>query len=136
MRIDGQCHCGTITFEAEADPEATSLCHCGDCQAMTGTAFRTNVVVKAADFRLLSGEPSRYLKTTADSGNLRMQAFCPKCGTPVFASAPGDNPPSYTLRVGTFRQRDQFTPKVQNWFRSARPWVTDLGALPRREKGA
>ena len=43
MNIDGSCHCGFITFRAEADPEKTRVCHCTDCQALTGTAFRTVV---------------------------------------------------------------------------------------------
>ena len=32
MKIDGGCHCGAITYEAEVDPEKTSICHCTDCQ--------------------------------------------------------------------------------------------------------
>jgi hypothetical protein len=40
------------------------------------------------------------------------------------------------VRVGVLRERDQLVPKVQNWTRSARPWVTDIGALRRNEKGA
>ena len=28
MQIDGQCHCGQISFEAEIDPELVSVCHC------------------------------------------------------------------------------------------------------------
>jgi hypothetical protein len=136
MRIDGSCHCGAIAFEAEADPETASICHCSDCQAITGTAFRVNIAVPAANFKLLRGTPARYLKTTADSGNKRIQAFCGNCGTQLYASAAGDNPPAYTLRIGTLRQKDQLTPKVQNWFRSSRPWVIGLAAVPKNEKGA
>ncbi len=36
MRIDGQCHCGHIAYEAEIDPDRVSICHCRDCQQMTG----------------------------------------------------------------------------------------------------
>ena len=36
MKIDGGCHCGFITYEAEADPEQTTICHCTDCQMLTG----------------------------------------------------------------------------------------------------
>lgn len=134
MKIDGSCHCGAIAFEAEADPATASICHCADCQAMTGTAFRFNIRVDGPNFRLLRGTPARYLKTTADSGNKRVQAFCSTCGTPMYATAPGDNPPAYTVRIGTLHQRDQFTPKVQKWFKSARSWVTELGSVPRIEK--
>jgi hypothetical protein len=135
MRIDGSCHCGAIAFEAEADPEKTSICHCTDCQTITGSAFRVNIPVAGSDFKLLRGEPAQYLKTTADSGTPRLQAFCPTCGTQLWASAPGDNPPVYMLRTGTLRQKAQLAPKVQNWFRSARPWITEIAAVPRNEKG-
>jgi len=27
MKIDGGCHCGYITYEAEADPEKVGICH-------------------------------------------------------------------------------------------------------------
>ena len=137
MKIHGSCSCGLITFEAEADPEKVSVCHCTDCQASTGTAFRTNVPVPGDTFRMLSGTPTIYIKTTADSGNPRAQAFCPRCGSPIYSTTPGEGAKSsYMVRVGVLRERDQLVPKVQNWTRSARPWVTEIGALPRNEKGA
>ena len=137
MKIHGSCSCGSITFEAEADPEKVAICHCTDCQTGTGTAFRTNIPVPGNAFKMLSGTPSIYIKTTAESGNPRAQAFCPKCGSPIYSTTPGDgSKPSYMVRVGILRERDQLVPKVQNWTRSARPWVTEIGALRRNEKGA
>ena len=134
MRIDGACHCGYITIEGEADPEKTSVCHCTDCQKGTGSAFRVNVPVSGATFRM-SGQPTNYLKTTAESGTPRLQAFCPRCGSPIYSTTPGEAPhPSYMVRVGILRQRDQFAPRRQNWFRSALPWVTGLAALHKSEK--
>jgi hypothetical protein len=41
MKIDGGCHCGYIAYEAEADPAKTYICHCTDCQTLSGSAFRT-----------------------------------------------------------------------------------------------
>jgi hypothetical protein len=135
MRIDGRCHCGFLSFEAEGDPENVSVCHCTDCQTGTGSAFRISIRTLGSTFKMLSGEPTRYLKTTAENGNPRVQAFCPKCGTPIYSTSPGDNPDSYVVRVGTLRQRGQLPPEQQNWFRSAQPWVTELGSVPRNEKG-
>jgi hypothetical protein len=43
MRIDGRCHCG-LTFEAEADPESTTICNCTDCQTMSGDPLRAVVI--------------------------------------------------------------------------------------------
>lgn len=137
MKIHGSCHCGSITFEAEADPEKVTICHCTDCQTSTGSAFRTNIPVAGSAFKMLSGTPAIYVKTTAESGNPRAQAFCGKCGTPIYSTTPGDGPkPSYMVRVGILRERDRLVPKVQNWYRSARPWVTEIGSVRRNEKGA
>ncbi|HZC56865.1 MAG TPA: GFA family protein [Xanthobacteraceae bacterium] len=134
MKVDGGCACGAIKVEAEADPERTQICHCTDCQAATGTAFRVSVPVPGATLKL-TGQPAIYVKTTADSGKPRVQAFCGKCGSPIYSTTPGDGvQPSYTLRVGILRQREEFVPRKQIWWRSARHWVTQLGRVPQFEK--
>ena len=73
MRIDGGCHCGYIAYEAEADPEKTTICHCTDCQRLSGSAFRTVVRVAGETFKIVSGQPTIYVKT-AESGAKRVQA--------------------------------------------------------------
>ena len=133
MKIDGRCHCGAITFEAEVDPTAVTICHCTDCQRLTGSAFRANIVAPAAQFVLRSGTPRSYIKT-AESGNKRRHAFCDNCGTPVYACAV-EAPQSYSLRVGTITQRAAFSPRRQIWRRSALPWVDALAAVPATDKG-
>ena len=134
MKVDGHCHCGQISFEAEVDPTAVNICHCTDCQTLTGSAFRANVTVSAEHFTLLSGTPNSYVKI-ADSGNQRRHAFCGNCGTPIYACAVVDNPDSYGLRVGTITQRAAFSPKRQIWRRSALPWVDALAGVQAADKG-
>ena len=85
MKVHGRCHCGELVYEAQVDPAHASICHCVDCQILTGTAYRVSVPAKAENFRILSGVPKIYVKT-AESGNPRAQAFCATCGTPVMAS--------------------------------------------------
>ena len=67
MKIDGSCHCGNITFEAEVDPDNVGICHCTDCQALSASAFRVGVTASEDDFKILSGELKIYVKT-AESG--------------------------------------------------------------------
>lgn len=135
MRVDGTCHCGFIVIEAEVDPEKAIVCHCTDCQSATGSAFRVAIPAAGKTFKM-KGEPAIYVKT-ADSGNKRAQAFCPKCGSPMYSTSPGDGPKdSYMLRVGVLRQRDQLVPRRQIWCRSAQSWLTALSDLPRDETQA
>ena len=136
MKIDGACACGAIRIEGEADPEKTQICHCTDCQTGTASAFRVSIPVPGATFKM-TGTPTVYVKRTAESGNPRVQTFCPTCGSPIYSTTQGDGvQPSYTVRVGLLRQRDQLIPRRQNWFRSAQSWVTTIAAVPRNEKQA
>ncbi len=85
----------------------------------------------------MKGQPAIYVRTTAESGNPRAQAFCPTCGSPIYATSPGEGQQTvYMVRVGILRQRDQFVPTRQIWFRSARPWTTQLDAVPKVEKAS
>lgn len=128
MKVHGKCHCGQITYSAEVDPEKVSLCHCADCQMLTGSAYRVNVPAPKEQFVLHTGEPKSYIKT-ADSGNKRKHAFCPNCGTPIYSSAVTD-PPSFSLRVGCLDERAQLSPQRQIWCDSALPWAGDLATIP------
>lgn len=122
MKIDGSCHCGHITYEAEIDPEKVVICHCTDCQTISGTAFRTVAFSKEGSFKLLSGQITEYVKT-GGSGAGRPQGFCPKCGTPIYGTSVGDEPKAHGLRVGTIRQRDDLVPTIEVWTGSRQHWV-------------
>jgi hypothetical protein len=132
MRIDGGCHCGYIAYEAEADPAKTTICHSTDCQRLSGSAFRTVVRVAGETFKIVSGQPTIYVKT-AESGAKRVQGFCPRCGSSIYSTAEGDEPKFYSIRVGTIRQRVALVPKLQIWSRSQLHWVTDLASVPTLE---
>jgi len=132
MKVDGGCHCGKIAYQAEVDPNTVRICHCTDCQTLTGSAYRANISAPAESFLLLKGEPKIYIKT-ADSGAKRAHAFCSNCGTPIYAAAVTD-PQTYSLRVGTIKQRAELRPKLQIWCRSALPWSIDLGKIERLDR--
>jgi hypothetical protein len=133
MKVIGRCHCGQISFEAEIDPTQVRICHCTDCQTLTGTAFRTTVPSLPGTFVLRGGAPRLYTKT-AESGNKRVHGFCPECGTPLYATAAGANPQSYGLRVGALDRRAELRPTRQGWCRSALPWSMDLTGVERFQR--
>ena len=133
MKVTGRCHCGKISFEAEIDPAAVRICHCTDCQTLSGSAFRINVASLPGTFVLKSGSPKTYIKT-AESGNKRAHGFCPDRGTPLWATTPDPNPRSYGLRVGTLDCRAELRPARQGWCRSALPWSMDLTQVPQFER--
>lgn len=129
IEVTGQCHCGNIAYEAVFDPDKVQICHCLDCQRLTGSAFRVTIAASPDAFRLLRGEPRIYLKV-ADSGSRRRHAFCGDCGAPVFRH-PTDNNPNYSLRVGGLDQKDALSaPRRQIWVKRRLPWVPEIGQIP------
>jgi hypothetical protein len=128
MKVEGRCHCGAIAYEAEVDPSTVSLCHCTDCQTLSGSPYRWSVPAPAETFRLTKGEPTVYVKTS-DAGTRRAQAFCAECGTPIYAAAEKERR-AYSLRLGAVVQRKELAPQRQIWCRSALPFATDLAKVP------
>lgn len=133
MHIDGQCHCGFVTYAAELDPEDVSICHCTDCQRLTGSAYRVTAGTPRASFRLTGGEPKLYVKV-AENGRKRLQFFCPHCGSPVYTTGTDEDAEEIGIRVGTINQRQELAPRSQIWCSSALPWVGDIGDLPGRPR--
>ncbi len=131
MQIDGQCHCGAVTYQAEIDPEQVSICHCTDCQHLTGSPYRVTVICGAKDVRLTGRAPKVYAKH-GDNGRTRFQHFCEDCGAPLFTSGEEGGPDDWGIRWGSIRQRDQLRPKRQIWCRSAAPWINDVKGLAGR----
>ena len=127
MQVEGACHCGKVTFTAEVEPSRVMVCHCTDCQVLSGAPFRA-VVAAPYESLTVEGQTKSYVKV-AQSGNRRAQVFCPECGTPLWATAP-ENPTSVILRLGCVKQRDRFSPAVQIWEQSALPWVAHLSSIP------
>ena len=128
MKVDGACHCGYLTFKAEVDPATVIVCHCTDCQILSGSAFRIVVPAIAGSFSFLTGVPTIYVKA-AESGNRRNQAFCPKCGTAIYSSPADGQSQYFGLRVGALRQRLELAPGKQAWRRSALPWLGHVTEL-------
>ena len=114
MKVDGACHCGSIRYEAEVDPSKVVICHCTDCQTLSGSAFRTVVPTNKGTFKLLSGQPKVYVKT-GESGNKREQTFCPDCGSPIY-SAPVEWRESRWSARWYASPAPELIPKDQYWF--------------------
>ncbi len=127
MKIEGECHCGRIGYEAQINPEYVVICHCTDCQTMSGAPYRASVPAKAENFTL-RGEPKTYVKTAA-SGNKRVLAFCADCGSALYSTTLEDVV-VYNLRLGAVKQRAELVPKMQGWCGSAMPWAMDISRIP------
>jgi len=76
----GGCHCGAVTFEANADLGEVVSCNCSICQKV-GSLWS---FVPASDFKLLSGDAAL---TDYQFGKKTLHhQFCRVCGIHSFSS--------------------------------------------------
>ena len=52
----GSCLCTGVRFEVAGPLAPIEVCHCSQCRKAQGGPVGTNLQVRRADFRLLSGE--------------------------------------------------------------------------------
>ena len=133
LNVTGVCHCGQVQLSAVVNPAMVLVCHCTDCQVLTGSAFRVVSPALAGTLKVV-GVAKEYAKR-AESGAVRYHAFCPECATPLYARSE-DPQGLVSLRVGVLAQRAQLVPTAQLWRRSAMPWtdrLTEVAACDQQE---
>jgi hypothetical protein len=119
-----------VSFKLAAEPLATRVCWCRDCQhlAANGTV---NLVVPT-EALTVSGPLSQYTKK-ADNGNEVTRQFCPSCGTQLFAKSSGW--PQYrVVRAGNLDEPSSVRPSRNIWAASAPAWACLDPSLERVER--
>jgi hypothetical protein len=126
----GHCHCGAVRYRLSAEPIATRICWCRDCQyiASNGTV---NVLVPTSALEI-EGLLSEYMKTAA-SGNQIRRRFCPSCGSHLFANSSA-RPEFTAVRVGTLDDPSSAQPTMNIWAASAPTWACLDPVLERVER--
>jgi len=77
---NGQCLCGSVTWEINGKPDSTYHCHCAMCRKAHGAAFGTYYFVAAKSFEWTS-ELDSVVNHRSSPGLAR--AFCGNCGSVV-----------------------------------------------------
>ncbi|KAI5245500.1 hypothetical protein E4T43_03137 [Aureobasidium subglaciale] len=78
----GSCYCGKVSFTYEGEPLNKAICHCTDCQKISGSAYTTNIVVPVEGFNV-NGTPKKY-SAKAATGREVTTVFCGDCGSPLW----------------------------------------------------
>jgi hypothetical protein len=127
MKVDGSCHCGSITYEAEINPDQVVICHCTDCQTFSSAPYRVSVFGVPSGNVRIEGSPKTYIKT-GGSGRQVLVAFCGDCGTALYSTKSDTHAP-LNLRTGAIKQRGELIPKMQGFCGSAMPWATNIDGI-------
>lgn len=117
----GRCLCGAIRYRLTAEPLTLYACHCADCQALSGSAFRLSMPVLRNTLELVHGRPEEFEYSPLGALPKRGRR-CPACSTWLWGQ-PERIPSVLVLRPSTLEDRSWLDPVAHIWVRSAQPWV-------------
>jgi len=116
----GRCHCQSVKFSFKTNENSFSfICHCNDCNKINGGGHLTALTVKLEDFSS-SGKLSIYSYPGGSGENINSH-FCPKCGTPIYASLKA-HPEVIVLRANAIDDSSDFKPQKSLYPEQAHSW--------------
>lgn len=121
LPLDGGCICGALRYRVKEMPLGVLMCHCGNCQRRTGSAFSLSMITWRKDFEVLSGE-TLTSDNAGGSGAIHRQNVCSKCFTRTHTEMMA-YPNVINVRPGTLDRAKDVTPIAQVWTSAARPWA-------------
>lgn len=77
----GSCLCSKVSFECNDEFEQFHLCHCIQCQKVTGSAHASNLFTSPQNIKWLTG--FELVKRFDVPGRTISTAFCTECGSAV-----------------------------------------------------
>ena len=114
--LPGGCLCGDVRLVASGRPYRVGLCHCLDCRKHHGA-----VVAAMAIY------PEDAVRIEGDTRDYEGRAFCPRCGSSVFARS-GDE---VEVHLGTFDEPGRFAPTYESWVVRREPWLPPITTIER-----
>jgi hypothetical protein len=132
MRYIGGCACGAVRFEANAEPIAEVHCQCSHCQKRSGTGHSSYIVFPQRAGVATKGEAKTW-RIKGDSGNEKIHAFCPTCGTPVFLTFAAND--MIAIHVASLDEPAQFKPQFVTYASRGHAWDTIEPSLKKFDKG-
>lgn len=118
----GGCRCGAVRYEAVGTPLNVRLCHCRNCQKITGSAFFARAMFPA-EAVAVTGEVSTFV-SSEDLHRL----FCPICGSTIGARRDSRGVMSVTL--GTLDDSDALPPTAHIFVTRKVAWLKLDDGLP------
>ena len=123
----GRCNCGQVTYKFVGEPSFIYVCHCGNCQKRSGSAFGMGISVPVANLTV-KGELACW-ERVSDEGNRNPRYSCPTCANVIYGLG-AYTPGLAKLMPGTLDVTADLQPDVHIWTSSAQRWVHIPAEIP------
>jgi hypothetical protein len=115
-----------FTFTVTGSFGDVRYCHCSQCRKKTGTAFTANANIRKVQWAL-KGPPDKITEFEQKPG--LYNAFCSKCGSPLYARSDHD-PDDIRVRLGGFDGPIDASITGHVWTSSKADWYSIEDSIP------
>ncbi len=131
-KYSGGCACGAIHYKTGSEPAVELHCQCRHCQQRSGTGHSSYLVFADRPVMKITGEAKTW-RVAGDSGQEKIHAFCPTCGTPVYLTFAA-GPDLIAVHAASLDDPGQFKPKLVTYTLRGHAWDTLDPSLQQFEK--
>ncbi|HAU67403.1 MAG TPA: aldehyde-activating protein [Gammaproteobacteria bacterium] len=117
--LKGSCLCSEVTFSVEERFKAFYLCHCAQCQKLTGSGFASNILTTPDNINWLTG--AEHITNYEHPSRAFSKAFCKLCGSGV----PFINKSKTTLFIpaGSLTEKPSIVPTAKIFKAESPEWL-------------
>jgi len=128
--LGGSCECGAVQYKVADEFRYAANCHCSQCRAATGSAFKPFAGIEREKLQVSAGADSLLIVGEPDSNHTR----CAACGSLLF-SVVRDG--AYVhVAMGTLVDAPAIRPTEHIFVGSKAPWFEITDELPQHEEYA
>ncbi len=128
--LEGRCECGTVRYQVVDAFLYAANCHCSQCRAATGSAFKAFAGIERDKFEVTDGRDSLLVFGERDQNDTR----CGACGSLLF-SVVRDG--AYVhVAMGSLVDAPSIRPTKHIFVGSKAPWFEITDDLPQYEEYA
>jgi hypothetical protein len=128
VTLRGECECGAVAFAVADEFEYASNCHCANCRASTGSAFKPFAGIARDKLELTRGADRLMIVGEPDNNHTR----CAQCGSLLFSVV--QDGARVHVALGSLRDTPSLLPQNHMFVGSKASWYEIRDDLPRFDR--
>jgi hypothetical protein len=126
--LAGKCECGAVRYEVPDEFLYAANCHCSNCRAGTGSAFKPFAGIEREKLELTDGADRLLIYGEDDANHTR----CGTCGSLLFSVVRGGD--YVHVAMGSLVDAPAIRPTEHIFVGSKAPWFEITDDLPQAEE--
>lgn len=126
--LNGNCECGAVRYRVADEFRYAANCHCSNCRASTGSAFKPFAGIERDRLEVTEGADKLLIWGDADNNHTR----CAVCGSLLYSVV--RDGAFVHVALGSLADEPGIRPTEHIFVGSKAPWFEITDELPQREE--